>query len=56
MVIGADGAPRDIVVLEAPHPKLGEVSAEAARRWRFRPAVCGGSPVEVIFNIQITFH
>jgi TonB family protein len=56
MVIGTDGSPRDVVVLETPHPELGLVSVEAARDWQFRPATCHGTPVAVIFNIQITFH
>jgi TonB family protein len=56
MVIGTDGSPRDIVVLEAPHPELGRVSVEAARNWKFRPAMCHGAPVATIFNIQVTFH
>jgi TonB family protein len=56
MVIGIDGSPRDIVVLQAPHPELGRVSVEAARDWKFRPAMCHGVPVATIFNIQVTFH
>jgi TonB family protein len=56
MVIGTDGSPRDIVVLQAPHPELGRVSIAAARLWKFRPATCHGSPVATIFNIQVTFH
>lgn len=56
MVIGTDGVAKDIVVLSAPHPSLGEVSAQAARSWKFQPAMCAGSPVEAIFNIQMTFH
>jgi hypothetical protein len=48
--------PRDIVVVEAPHPKLGEVSAEAVKGWRFKPGTLRGQDVETIFYIQITFH
>jgi TonB family protein len=56
LVVETDGTTRDIVVLQAPHPELGRVSAEAARDWKFRPALCRGTPVAVIFNIQVTFH
>jgi len=55
MVIGTDGTPREIVVLESPHPKLSEASVEAAKGWRFRPGTYRGEPVDTIFNIQITF-
>ena len=55
-VVGLDGVPRDIVVVKAPHPRLGEVSAEAVKDWRFRPGTLNGKDVETIFLIQITFH
>ena len=55
MVIDADGVPRDIVVLESLHPKLSEVSVEAAKGWRFRPGTCSGTAIPVIFNIQMNF-
>ncbi len=55
MVIDTTGVPRDIVVLESPHPKLSEVSVEAAKAWRFRPGTCRGAPAPVVSNIQITF-
>jgi TonB-like protein len=55
-VIGLDGVPRDITVVEAPHPKLADVSAEAVKGWRFRPGTLRGKEVETIFYIQITFH
>src|SRR5947208_1687091 len=37
MVIDTDGVLRNIVVLESPHPKLSDVSVEAAKAWKFRP-------------------
>ena len=55
-VIGLDGIPRDIEVLEAPNPKLGEVSVEAAKKWKFKPGTLHGRDVETKFPISIMFH
>jgi hypothetical protein len=55
-VVGLDGIPRNLVVLEAPHPKLAEVSVNAVKGWRFRPGTLHGKPVETLFIVRIAFH
>lgn len=54
-IVGLDGLARDIEVVKTPHPALGDVSAEAAKQWRFTPGTLRGKPVETIFFIQMTF-
>jgi hypothetical protein len=54
-IVGLDGIARDIEVIKAPHSALGEVSAEAAKQWRFTPGSLRGQHVETIFFIQMRF-
>ena len=54
-IVGLDGIARDIEVIKAPHVVLGEVSAEAAKQWRFTPGTLRGKQVETIFFIQMKF-
>lgn len=51
--VGADGVVRDIVVTSG-DPRLVRSAADAVRRWRFRPHVLKGQPVE--FETQITVN
>lgn len=46
-VVGADGAVRDVSVLDATRPEFGAATAEAVRVLRFTPATVGGEPVDV---------
>lgn len=55
-IVGLDGVARNIEVVKAPHPALGDVSVEAAKQWRFAPGTLRGSPVETIFFIQMSFN
>ena len=45
MVIGKDGVPRDLAIVEASDPLFGQACLVAAAKWRFKPALVKGTPV-----------
>ncbi len=53
-VIGHDGLVQELHVISG-HPMLVQPAMEAARRWRFRPYLLNGAPVEVETVIRIPF-
>jgi TonB family protein len=53
-LIGTDGRVVNLATLRG-DPLLVPAAEEAAKRWRFRPIVRGGRPVEVLTQIQIKF-
>lgn len=56
-MLGADGIPAEVVVLEASHPLLGEKVREALPKWKFEPPTKAGQPthVRLIKNITIEY-
>jgi periplasmic protein TonB len=56
LVVGADGAPRNIKVIRAVGMGLDEKAAEAVSTWRFRPGTKDGKPVPVQANIEVSFR
>lgn len=55
-VIGKDGKVRQVTVITEKHPLLAKAAVEAIRRWRFRPTVVNGEPVEVVHKLAIIFE
>ena len=53
--VGADGIPRDFVLLSGPK-KLENAAMKAAAQWRYRPATVDGEPVEQQVNITVDFE
>jgi len=45
MVIGKDGVPRDLALVDASNPVFGQACLVAAAKWRFKPALVKGKPV-----------
>jgi TonB family protein len=58
LLIGIDGAIKDIRVLEVPQKDLGfeEAVTAAVRRWRFDPATEDGRPISAWVTIRIPFR
>jgi hypothetical protein len=54
-IVGEDGVVRDPVILRSTDPRLAAASLEAMGRWRFAPAVLGGSPVASTAAQEFTF-
>jgi periplasmic protein TonB len=55
LIVGADGRPRDIKVVRALGMGLDQKAVEAARQWKFQPALKEGKPVAVQVNIEVAF-
>jgi protein TonB len=55
-IVGTDGRPRDIRVLQSLGMGLDEKAIEALRRWRFEPGRKDGIPVAVQVNVEVNFH
>jgi len=56
LIVGADGVPRDIRVVNPVGMGLDEKAVEAVRSWRFSPAVKEGKAVAVQIAVQVDFH
>ena len=54
-VILENGSPGDVHVIRSLDPDLDEAAVAAARKWRFRPAMMNGSPVQVLVTIELSF-
>ena len=53
-VIGADGRVRELLVVSG-HPWLVKAAVAAVSRWRYRPTLLNGLPVEVVAPIEVHF-
>jgi len=56
MVVGVDGIPRDIKVLNSLGMGLDEKAMEVAAKYRFKPAEKDGHPVAVQIAIEVDFR
>jgi TonB family protein len=54
-VVGIDGKVRSVKLLSGP-PLLVPAALEAARYWRYLPALLNGQPVETEQDVEIEFH
>ena len=54
-MIGKDGRPKDIRVLNTPSPLLTLSSKDAVARWRYAPFIVDGQPEEVNTIINVVF-
>jgi len=55
-IIGIDGKVRHVTVIKELHPLLAKAAVDAIRRWRFRPTVVNGEPVEVVHKLAVIFE
>ena len=56
VVVTAEGKTTDIQVIRSPGMGLDEKAIEAVRKWKFKPAMKDGKPVNVQVPIEITFR
>ena len=56
LIVGTDGKPRDIGVVQSLGMGLDEKAIEALRLWRFEPGRKAGVAVAVLVNIEVNFH
>lgn len=55
-VIGRDGSIRDAWVTESLEEVLDKIALDAVRQWTFEPATLDGKPVEVYYNVTMSFQ
>lgn len=56
MVVGVDGGVRDVCVLKAAGYDLDAKAAEAAWKYRFKPAMKDGEPVQARVAMEVSFR
>jgi periplasmic protein TonB len=56
LIVGTDGLPRNIHVVSSLGMGLDEKAIEAARKWRFEPAMKDSHAVPVEINLEVSFH
>jgi TonB family protein len=54
-VIDENGSVRDVRVLKPLPFGLDRAAADAVKQWTFRPGMLNGQPVEVVYNLTVTF-
>ena len=55
VLIAPDGSVAEIRV-EHGHPLLVKSAMEAVRQWSYKPTTVGGSPVEVVTQVEVPFR
>jgi len=55
LVVAADGTVSNTEVLSGP-PRLAPAAIDAAKYWRYLPALLNGQPVESEQDVEINFH
>ena len=55
VIVGEDGTPQNVWVVQALGHGLDRASVETVKRWKFEPATKDGQPVPVILNVETTF-
>ena len=56
LIVGTDGAPRDVKVVRRLDDTLDESTLEKVRTWRYKPAVKNDQPVEVEIVVKMRFR
>jgi TonB family protein len=54
LLVGTDGLPSRIAVIDGGDPELDRAAIKAARQWRYKPAMCGNSPVPAEISTILT--
>lgn len=54
-IIDRNGNVDQVRILKGLPMGLGEAAERAVRKWKFRPGTLNGQPVDVIFNLTVTF-
>jgi hypothetical protein len=52
-VVGVDGVPKELEVVESVDPRVDEVALEAIAALRYQPASYQGQPVEIVLSIAL---
>lgn len=56
VVIGTDGAVKQVEIIEPRGAGLDDAAVEAVRQWKYTPTLLNGKPVEVISMIDVIYR
>lgn len=56
VIVGPEGNPRSIWIVQPLGRGLDEKAIEAVRQWRFQPSTKDGKPVAVVINLALRFQ
>ena len=56
LIVRIDGKPGDVQVISSAGEPFDRASVEAVSRWRFKPAMCSGDPVEMPMDVEVGFR
>jgi TonB family protein len=56
LTVGIDGVPHDVKVVSSSDKDFDAKAIEAVQRWRFKPALKNGEPIEVPIEVSVDFH
>jgi TonB family protein len=56
LFVGTDGHPHDLQVVTSAGEEWDKAALDAVRRWRFKPAMCEGKPMEATVNVAVVSH
>jgi protein TonB len=56
LVVGEDGAPRDIRAIKTLGLGLDESAIQAVRQWRFIPPLLNGQPAAIRTTVEVNFR
>lgn len=54
--ITPEGVPTDLKVISSPGDDLGKAAVDAVQKWRYKPTLLNGNPVEVVTTISVDFR
>lgn len=54
-VVGENGSLSNVTVIQGANPDMDKAAFEAFRRWRYKPAQCGGTPIRVETSMYFDF-
>jgi len=56
IVVDEQGYTNHIEVVRSLTPALDNEAVAAVSRWRFKPALCGNTPVPIETNVEVAFR
>jgi TonB family protein len=55
VIIGKDGATKDLHIVKSPDKQFSESALKAVRTWRYRPYLLNGNPIEVNTTVNVIY-
>jgi TonB family protein len=55
LIVNRDGTTRNVTVVQSSNPDLGKYCSAAVAKWRFKPALKNGAPVNMRLKLPFTF-